>query len=117
MGLWQTPEGARVEHGLQSGVEISPFYDSMIAKIISFGASREEARSKLICSLEQTVAFGVTTNQGFLMSCLRHPAFASGEATTAFIEKHRDTLMAPREHTSSDVALAALLLYLSDRNA
>jgi geranyl-CoA carboxylase alpha subunit len=40
MVLWQAPAGARVEHALQSGVEISPFYDSMIAKIISFGASR-----------------------------------------------------------------------------
>jgi geranyl-CoA carboxylase alpha subunit len=117
MVLWQAPAGARVEHALQSGVEISPFYDSMIAKIISFGASREEARSKLICSLEQTAAFGVTTNQGFLMSCLRHPAFAGGEATTAFIEKYRDALLAPRKGTPSDVALAALLLYVSDPNA
>src|SRR3954447_5431451 len=117
MVLWQAPTGARVEHALQSGVEISPFYDSMIAKIISFGASREEARSKLICSLEQTAAFGVTTNQGFLMSCLRHPAFAGAEATTAFIEKYRDALLAPRKGTPSDVALAALLLYVSDPNA
>jgi geranyl-CoA carboxylase alpha subunit len=48
---------------------------------------------------------------------LRHPAFAGGDATTAFIEKHRDALLAPRKDTSSDVALAALLLYVSDRNA
>ena len=60
------PEGIRVEHALQSGSEIPPFYDSMIAKIISHGADRDEARGRLICGLEQMSAFGVTTNQGFL---------------------------------------------------
>src|SRR6266571_3817135 len=48
-------------------------------------------------ALEQTAAFGVTTNQGFLLSCLRHPGFAAGEATTAFIGKHRSVLLAPRK--------------------
>ena len=94
MARWQMPDGVRVEHALQSGSEIAPFYDSMIAKIISHGATRDEARGRLICALEQTIAFGVTTNQAFLMSCLRHPAFARGEATTAFIGNHRDELLA-----------------------
>jgi geranyl-CoA carboxylase alpha subunit len=89
----------------------------MIAKIISHGATREEARGKLICGLEQTAAFGVTTNQGFLIACLRHPTFASGEATTAFIGKHRDDLVAPRKDAASEVALAAVLLYVTDANA
>src|SRR5690349_12894312 len=108
---WRIPEGIRVEHALQSGAEIPPFYDSMIAKIISHGASRDEARGKLICGLEQVEAFGVTTNQGFLLSCLRHPGFAKGEATTAFIGKHRDELLASH---ADETALAALLLYVSN---
>jgi geranyl-CoA carboxylase alpha subunit len=116
MALWQMPDGIRVEHALQSGSEIPPFYDSMIAKIISLGADRSEARGKLICGLEQAVAFGVTTNQAFLMSCLRHPAFAAGEATTAFIGKHRDELLAP-QRSPSDIALAALLLYVTNPQA
>jgi geranyl-CoA carboxylase alpha subunit len=116
MALWQAPEGIRVEHALRSGSEIPPFYDSMIAKIIGHGADRNEARSKLICGLEQTVALGVTTNQTFLISCLRHPAFANGEATTAFIGKHRDELLA-REDVSPDIALAALLLYVTNPHA
>jgi geranyl-CoA carboxylase alpha subunit len=115
--LWQIPDGIRVEHALESGVEIPPFYDSMIAKIIAVGSTREEARSRLICGLEQTVAFGLTTNQAFLMSCLRHPSFAKGEATTAFIEKHRDALLGPRKETPSQVALAALLLYVTNPHA
>jgi geranyl-CoA carboxylase alpha subunit len=116
MALWQMPEGVRVEHALQSGSEIPPFYDSMIAKIISHGRDRSEARGKLIRGLEQTVALGVTTNQAFLMSCLRHPAFAAGEATTAFIERHRDELLA-RNDAATETALVALLLYVTNPHA
>jgi geranyl-CoA carboxylase alpha subunit len=117
MALWQMPEGVRVEHALQSGSEIPPFYDSMIAKLISHGADRNEARGRLICGLEQTTAFGVTTNQGFLIDCLRHPSFARGEATTAFISKHRDQLLAPRVREDADAPLAALLLYVTNPHA
>jgi geranyl-CoA carboxylase alpha subunit len=117
MTRWQMPDGIRVEHALQSGSEIPPFYDSMIAKIISVGASRDEARSKLICALEQAVAFGVTTNQGFLIDCLRHLVFAGGEATTSFIANHRGELLAQRKDATAVAALAAVLLYVSDIHA
>jgi geranyl-CoA carboxylase alpha subunit len=117
MALWQMPDALRVEHALQSGSEIPPFYDSMIAKLISFGRTREEARGRLISGLEQAVAFGVTTNQGFLISCLRHPVFAGGEANTAFIGRHRDQLMAQGKPAASGAALAALLLYVTHPDA
>ena len=124
MARWRMPEGVRVEHALQSGSEIPPFYDSMIAKLIASGSNREEARSRLICGLEQTVAFGVTTNQAFLMACLRHPVFAKGEATTSFIGSHRDELVigdhreeAPVEGVASEAALAALLLHATHPHA
>ncbi|GLH82355.1 3-methylcrotonyl-CoA carboxylase subunit alpha [Bradyrhizobium sp. SSBR45G] len=112
MALWQMPGAIRVEHALESGAEIPPYYDSMIAKLISHGASREEARARLIVGLEQAVALGVATNQSFLLSCLRHPAFAAGKATTAFIPAHRDELRAPAVD-AKDIALAALLLSVS----
>jgi geranyl-CoA carboxylase alpha subunit len=115
IGLWQMPAGLRVEHALQSGSEIPPFYDSMIAKIVSFGATRDEARRKLIDGLEHTVALGVTTNQALLASCLRHPAFAAGEATTGFITQHRELL--PMRLSPMDMSappLAALLLYVTE---
>src|SRR5258707_13230697 len=117
MTLWQMPDGLRVEHALQSGSEIPPFYDSMIAKLINHGATRDEARRRLVHGLEQTAAFGVTTNQAFLAACLRHPAFASGEATTTFIAKYRGDLLARRKDAASEAALAALLLYVTDANA
>jgi geranyl-CoA carboxylase alpha subunit len=89
----------------------------MVAKIISHGGDRNEARSRLICGLEQTAALGVTTNQGFLISCLRHPAFAKGDATTAFIGTHRDDLLAPRADEKGEAALAALLFYVTNPHA
>ncbi|CCE09897.1 putative biotin carboxylase [Bradyrhizobium sp. STM 3843] len=112
MALWQMPDSVRVEHALQSGTEISPYYDSMIAKLIGYGATREEARAKLICGLEQAVALGVTTNRAFLMACLRHRAFAGGAATTAFIGTHRNELVAPAA-SLADITLCALLLHVS----
>src|SRR5205814_5855359 len=72
---------------------------------------------RLICGLEQVAAFAVTTNQGFLISCLRHPGFAKGEATTAFIGNHRDELLAPRANANAEAALAALLLYVTNPHA
>jgi geranyl-CoA carboxylase alpha subunit len=118
MALWRMPGELRVEHALQSGAEIPPYYDSMIAKIIATGASRDEARRKLIHGLDTTFAFGVTTNRGFLAACLRHDAFARGEATTAFIAQHRDALTrALPDDAVPAVAVAALLLYVTDRHA
>ncbi len=113
---WQMPEGIRAEHALESGSEVPPFYDSMIAKLISHGATREEARGKLICALERVVAFGVTTNQAFLMACLHHPVFANGQATTAFIEQNRHELLTTRD-LAPDVVLAAVLLYVTSPHA
>jgi geranyl-CoA carboxylase alpha subunit len=117
MALWQMSNDLRVEHALQSGSEIPPFYDSMIAKLIAHGTTRDEARRKLIHGLDHTVAFGVTTNQAFLAACLRHPAFAAGEATTAFIAQNRGDLLTSRADETPDVALAALLLHVTGRHA
>ncbi|HZR89490.1 MAG TPA: acetyl-CoA carboxylase biotin carboxylase subunit [Bradyrhizobium sp.] len=113
---WQMPEDIRADHALESGSEVPPFYDSMIAKLISHGSTREEARGKLICASEQVVAFGVTTNQAFLMACLRHPVFANGQATTAFIEQNRNELLTTRD-LAPDVALAAVLLDVTSPHA
>jgi geranyl-CoA carboxylase alpha subunit len=118
MAVWRVPDGIRVEHAMHSGAEIPPFYDSMIAKLVSHGATRDEARGKLIWGLEQTVAFGVTTNQAFLIASLRHPSFASGEATTGFIDRHGDELRASAEAARAPrAALTAMLLDVTDPHA
>jgi geranyl-CoA carboxylase alpha subunit len=88
--VWQPASGAgvRIDHGIRVGLEISPFYDPMIAKVIAHGATREEARARLVRALRGTVVLGPTTNRHFLIRLLEHPEFAGGKATTAFLGKH-----------------------------
>jgi geranyl-CoA carboxylase alpha subunit len=60
----------------------------MIAKLIAHGATREEARTRLVRALRDTVVLGPVTNRHFLIRLLEHPEFAAGKATTAFLAKH-----------------------------
>ena len=108
---WHAPSDLRVEDALESGGEIPPFYDSMIAKVISHGATRDEARRKLIAGLDRTTALGVTTNQSFLTRCLDHSAFAAGQATTAFIAEHSVDLLPSQSGEGLHAAVAALLVH------
>jgi geranyl-CoA carboxylase alpha subunit len=82
---WQAAPDVRIDHALAPGLELTPHYDSLLAKIIAHGASREEARRKLRNALEDVVLFGVATNRAFLAQLLDDPAFAAGEVSTAFI--------------------------------
>ncbi len=107
---WQVPEGLRVEHALDSNTEVSPYYDSMIAKLVSHGRDRDEARRKLSYGLQILVALGVRTNQEFLIRSLDHPVFARGQANTAFVEQHLDVLLERETSRESIVkALSAVL--------
>ena len=85
---WQPPRSLRCDHALASGCELSPFYDSMLAKLIAHAPSRTEASHKLADALDRTVCLGVTTNRAFLASVLRHPAFVGSVVTTAFLGQH-----------------------------
>jgi len=87
--LWSPPggPGIRVDDGICTGQDISPFYDPMVAKIIATGPDRETARLRLIEALKGTVLFGPRHNASFLVSCLEKETFARGTATTAFIEE------------------------------
>ena len=84
---WIEPagEGIRVDAGIESGSEISPHYDPMIAKIIAWGPSRAIACQRLEGALQATGIAGLQTNRDFLLAAAREPAFQAGEATTAFI--------------------------------
>jgi geranyl-CoA carboxylase alpha subunit len=84
---WEAPHGVRVEDALESGAEISPYYDSMIAKLIAHGGTREEAREKLCAALRSCVALGVPTNAAALIACLEDATFVAGAATTRFIDE------------------------------
>jgi geranyl-CoA carboxylase alpha subunit len=111
MSRWEMPTSVRVEHALESGARVSPYYDSMLAKLVAFGATREDARRRLVSALEDTVALGVATNQTFLGACLDHPDFVTGRATTSFIGRHGDDLTpADPERDARAHRLAAVLL-------
>ena len=79
--------GIRVDTAIYSGYVIPPNYDSMIAKIIVHGASRNEAISKMKRALEELVIDGVDTNRDFLFEIIRNPNFIRGNFDTSFIEK------------------------------
>jgi len=87
--LWLDPcgDGIRVDCGITSGQEVSPFYDPLLAKVIAWGESRETARRRLISALDRSAVFGVATNRDFLIAALSTPRFAAGEATTALIDE------------------------------
>jgi geranyl-CoA carboxylase alpha subunit len=107
-------QGVRIDHGLAPGQSVSPFYDPMLAKVIAHGATRQEARRRLIVALEDTIALGLTTNRSFLVAMLRHPAFVAGETTTAFIERHFPAASYAMQRPKPDLrmlALAAVLLF------
>ncbi|MDE2368799.1 MAG: 3-methylcrotonyl-CoA carboxylase [Burkholderiales bacterium] len=112
MLLWRAPPALRVDHALDARSTIAPHYDSMIAKIVAHGRDRDEARRRLAQGLAETVALGVATNQAYLASCLDHPTFAAGAATTAFVERHGDALVAiDPARADAVLALAAALLH------
>ena len=102
--------GVRVDHGLNRSQTITPFYDPMLAKIIATGASREEARRRLVQALEDTVALGISTNRAFLIDALTHPEFVAGRATTQFIPNNFAKIAAPAVD-SAMLGLAAALWF------
>ncbi|WP_028238355.1 acetyl/propionyl/methylcrotonyl-CoA carboxylase subunit alpha [Stutzerimonas azotifigens] len=88
--------GRRVDSGVREGDAVSPFYDPMLAKLIAWGESREEARLRLLAMLGETRVGGVKTNLAFLRRVLGHPAFAAAELDTGFIARHQAALLPPR---------------------
>ena len=93
---WQAPATVRCDHALASGCTVSPFYDSMLGKLIAHAPTRGAAIRQLAHALDHTVCLGLVTNRRFLSRVLRHPAFASDAVSTAFIANHfgDDTLRA-----------------------
>lgn len=81
--------GVRVDTAIYEGYTIPPFYDSMIAKIITHGDTRNEAISKMKRALEEIVIEGVDTNIDFLFEIIKNPNFIRGTFDTSFIEKEK----------------------------
>ena len=111
---WHTPEacaGLRIEAALETGMQVPPFYDSMLAKVIAHGHTRDEAREHLARALDDTVLLGFASNKAFLAACLRNPRFAQGQATTAFIAQEGAVLLAGADAGANAATLIATALY------
>ncbi len=108
----------RVETGMREGDEIPMFYDALMAKLIAWGADREQARSRLDAALMETEIAGVANNRDFLLRLLRHPEFAAGAIDTGFIDRHRTALAIPLAAAPfAAVAAASLALLYAAPNA
>lgn len=81
--------GIRIDTAIYSGYTIPPNYDSMIAKIIVHGATRNEAIAKMKRSLQELVIDGVDTNRDFLFDIIKNPNFIRGMYDTSFIEDEK----------------------------
>jgi len=79
--------GVRVDTHIYAGYVVPPYYDSLLAKLIVSGKTREEARSRAYHALEEFIIEGVHTTVSFLRSVLAHPDFVAGEFDTGFVER------------------------------
>ena len=104
----QISETVRVDSGIREGLSITQYYDSMIAKLITFGQNREEARVKMVESLNQFVIDGLDNNIAFVQSIYSNPKFISGNISTAFIKnEYPDGFTGSAEVTSETIRLFA----------
>lgn len=110
-----SPEGVRVDTGLQSGQEVGVHYDPMISKLIVHAENRELALGKLVSALKDYQIAGVPTNIEFLVRCAQHPTFKkAGAINTGFLEDHADDVRMeettkPNPMAQAMAAFAALM--------
>ncbi|RJE74989.1 pyruvate carboxylase [Reichenbachiella sp. MSK19-1] len=103
--------GIRLDAGnCYSGVNISPFFDSMLVKVSSWGRTLEGASQRLSRALKEFRIRGVKTNIGFVNKVITHPEFYKGKATVKFIEEHPELFDMPRRKDSG----TKLLRYLGN---
>ena len=86
----ESPTGPNVRNdtGIYAGMEVTPYYDPMLSKLVVSSESREESINKMIWALSRYVVLGVTTNIPFLQKVLSHKEFKAGNITTHFIDNY-----------------------------
>ena len=80
--------GVRIDTHLGLGAEVSPYYDSLIAKLICFGADRDQARARMVAALGEFSLLGVTNTAAFLRDVVASAAFARADLSTRFLEEN-----------------------------
>ncbi len=98
----------RIDSGVRAGDEISPYYDPMIAKVITHAPTRDAARTMLVTALEECQIAGTMTNLEFLAALAQNPRFASGDVDTGLIAQDLDALIAQPAPSALTLGLAAI---------
>ncbi|WP_416041022.1 acetyl/propionyl/methylcrotonyl-CoA carboxylase subunit alpha [Acinetobacter lactucae] len=118
---WQpaTLPNVRIDHGMLATDEVSPFYDPMVAKVIAYGKTREDAIRLLARAVDDCVLLGVNSNKQFLVNLLRHPVVVAGDTNTAFIQQHfqNDSSLHKQVLSLETLAIAAALFSQSNGTA
>ncbi|MCF3593421.1 ATP-grasp domain-containing protein [Rhodobacteraceae bacterium LMO-12] len=99
---------ARADSGVRAGDTISPYYDPMIAKLITHGATREIALKKMARALRETQVGGTVTNLAFLGALCDHEGFAKGDVDTGLIGRELESLVVEPVATPRLIAQAAM---------
>ncbi|MFG0674077.1 acetyl/propionyl/methylcrotonyl-CoA carboxylase subunit alpha [Delftia sp. WSY_7] len=107
----------RVDDGVREGDAISPFYDSMIAKLIVHGDTREQALARLDAALAETRIVGLATNVQFLRQVIASDAFATAKLDTALIEREKQHLFHQQRLPQAQAVAAAVALVLQAERA
>ena len=89
IGLYYAPggHGVRVDSHVYGGYTVSPYYDSMICKLIAHGRTRKIALDRMYRALSEYIIRGIDTNIEFLKAVILDPGFRQGEATTSYVEE------------------------------
>ncbi len=110
--------GVRVDDGVMEGGEVSMFYDPMIAKLVTWGKTRDDAADKQIAALDQFEIEGLGHNIDFVSAIMQHPRFRSGELTTGFIaEEYPDGFHGAPASVELLRALAAITAFVATAEA
>jgi acetyl-CoA carboxylase biotin carboxylase subunit len=103
-----TGPGVRVDSGVYSGYEITPYYDSMIAKLICWGDTRSEAMLRMRRALEEFTIMGVKHNVPFHMNLLNSFSFIAGKFDTKFVEERFSMTTYEESPSDADLETAAI---------
>jgi geranyl-CoA carboxylase alpha subunit len=107
----------RFDHAIFEGLEVPPYYDSMLGKLIAHAPTRAEAIGKLASALDRLQVLGLPTNRRLLATCLRHPLFGKGEALISFLAEHGDSIRRQLEQEEFGVAAEAAFSTLLPQGA
>jgi len=115
-----TPQGpgVRFDDGIETGSEVTVFYDPLLAKLITWGRDRAESIERMAAALRRTAVLGVVTNLARLQAIVDHPAFRAGALHTGFLDEHMGAAPAPAAPPPEvAVKAAAAALQLAGRGA